>query len=192
MLCLVQLVAFLQLDTMKSETSLLHFSQRFAIVSLLNHTCSHSLVRLRSANIDDNSRLDIAACGFWGSRFDVQVFNPCARSNRQASLLATYRRHEQEKKRQYDRRIREVEHSTFTLLVLSTTGGAATTFYKRLAAMLSEKRDVPYSKMIGWIRCRMSFRASVMSIRGTRSSATRGALHEPIELQATEGQLQVV
>ena len=42
----------------------------------------------------------------------------------------------------------------FILLVLSTTGGmerAATTFFKRLAAMLSEKRDVPYSKMIGWI-----------------------------------------
>ena len=150
MLCLVQLVAFLQLDTMKSETSLLHFSQRFAIVSILNRTCSHSLVRQCRSALHDNSRLDIAACGFWGSRFeraffDVRVFNPCARSNRQASLLATYRRHEQEKKRQYDRRIREVEHSTFTPLVLSTTvrmGRAATTFYKRLAAMLSEKRDV--------------------------------------------------
>ena len=114
-----------------------------------------------------------------------------AQSNRQTSLQSTYRHHEQEKKRQYDQRIREVEHSTFTPLVLSITGGmgrAATTFYKRLAAMLSEKRDVPYSKMIGWIRCRMSFslvRASVMSIRGARSSATKGALHEPIELQAT-------
>ena len=58
--------------------------------------------------------------------------------------------------------------------------------------MLSEKRDVPYSKMISWIHCRMSFslvRASVMSIRGARSSATKGALHEPIELQAAEGQV---
>ena len=195
--------------------SIRHNEVRDITASLLSEVChsvsiephlqplSGETMPLRSANIDDNSRLDIAACGFWGSRFeraffDVRVFNPCARSNRQASLLATYRRHEQEKKRQYDRRIREVEHSTFTPLVLSTTGGmgrAATTFYKRLAAMLSEKRDVPYSKMIGWIRCRMSFsllRASVMSIRGTRSSATRGALHEPIELQATEGQLQVV
>ena len=57
--------------------------------------------------------------------------------------------------------------------------------------MLSEKRDVPYYKMIGWIRCRMSFslvRASVMSIRGARSSANKGALHEPIDLQAAEGQ----
>ena len=123
--------------------------------------------------------------------------NSCARSNRQTSLQSTYRHHEQEKKRQYDQRIIEVEHSTFTPLVLSTTEGmgrAATTFYKRLAAMLSEKRDVPYSKMIGWIRCRMSFslvRASVMSIRGARSSATKGALHEPIELQAAEGDLHM-
>ena len=153
--------------------------------------------------MDNNSRLDIAAYGFWGSRFeraffDVRVFNPCTQSNRQTSLQSTYRCHEQEKKRQYDHRIREVEHSTFTPLVLSTTGGmgrAATTFYKRLAAMLSEKRDVPYCKMIGWMRCRMSFslvRASVISIRGARSSANKGALHEPIDLPAAEGHLHII
>ena len=58
--------------------------------------------------------------------------------------------------------------------------------------MLSERRDVPYSKMMGWIRCRLSFallRASIMSVRGARSSASKGALHEPIDLQAAEGQL---
>ena len=65
-----------------------------------------------------------------------------ARSNWQASLQSTYRRHEQEKKLQYEQRIRD---STFTPLVLSTTGGrgrAATTFFKRLAAMQAkwEKR----------------------------------------------------
>ena len=79
------------------------------------------------------------------------------------SALPTYRRHEQEKKRQFDQRIREVEHSTFTPLVLSTTN------LLQDSAMLSEKRDVPYCKMIGWMRCRMSFSlvsASVMSIRG--------------------------
>ena len=167
---------------MKSETSLLHFSQRFATVSLLNCTCS----------LFPERRCPSALPTLMTTQ------DPCTRSNRQISLLSTYRRHEQEKKRQYDQRIREVEHSTFTPLVLSTTGGmgrAATTFYKRLAAMLSEKRDVPYSKMIGWIRCRLSFsllRASVISIRGTRSSATQGALRKPIELQVTEGQLQVV
>ena len=73
-------------------------------------------------------------------------------------------------KRQYNQRIRDVEHSTFTPLVLSTTGGmgrAATTIYMRLATMLSYKRDFPYSKMIGWIRSCLSFvllRPSIMSV----------------------------
>ena len=60
---------------------------------------------------------------------------------------------------------------------------AATTFYKRLAAMLSKKIDVPYSKMMGWIRCRLNFsllRASVMSIRGTRYQLLEGHFHKPI------------
>ena len=153
-----------------------------------------------TSNIDNNSRLDVSAYGFWGGRFeraffDVRVFNPCARSNRQTSLQATYKRHEQEKKRQYVQRVREIEHSTFTPLVLSVTGGmgrAATTFYKRLATMISEKKETPYSKTISWIRCRLSFsllRSTIMAIRGTRSSATRGALCEPIVLQFAEGHL---
>jgi len=29
-------------------------------------------------------------------------------------------------------------------------GRAATTFYKRLAAMLAEKRDVPYAETLNW------------------------------------------
>ena len=192
--------------------SIRHNEVRDITASLLSEVChgvsvephlqslSGETMSQRSANTDYNSRLDVSAYGFWGGRFeraffDVRVFNPCTRSNRQASLQSTYRRHEQEKKRQYEQRIREVEHSTFTPLVLSTTGGmgrAATTFFKRLAAMLSERRDVPYSKMMGWIRCRLSFtllRASIISVRGARSSASKGALHEPIDLQAAEGQL---
>ena len=103
-----------------------------------------------------------------------------------------------EKKRSYEQRIREVEHSIFTPLVLSSTGGmgkAATTFYKRLSSMLSEKRDVPYSTMIGWVRCRLSFallRASIMSIRGARSSRHRPAntvLLESVEVHVAEGHI---
>ena len=66
--------------------------------------------------------------GFWGGRFekafiDVRVFNPSVKSNQTASLASVYRRHEQEKKRSYEQRIREVEHATFTPLVMLTTGG---------------------------------------------------------------------
>ena len=48
------------------------------------------------------------------------------------------------KKRAYEERIREVEHASFTALVLSANGGwgkEATSFYKRLASILSEKWD---------------------------------------------------
>ena len=101
----------------------------------------------RSAINESGVRLDIAMYGFWGGRFEkaffeVRVFNPSTQSNRQGSLSSVYRKHEQEKRREYDQRVHEVEHATFTPLVLSTTGGmgrATTTFYKRLASMVAEK-----------------------------------------------------
>ena len=75
-------------------------------------------------------------------------------------LTSMYRWHEQEKKRQYEQCVREVKDSTFTPSVMSTTGGkgrAAITFCKRLASMLSEKRDAPYSETLRWICCRLGF-----------------------------------
>ena len=57
---------------------------------------------------------------------------------------------------------------------------------------INKKRDVPYSTMIGWVRCRLSFallRASIMSIRGARSSRHRPVLLEPVEVQVAEGHI---
>ena len=135
-----------------------------------------------SANRKEGARLDIAASCLWRSTFqraffDVRVFNPLAPSNRHSSIASTSCQHEREKKRLYEQRIREIEHSSFTPLVFSTTGGlapAATTFYKRLASMLAEKWNEPYSSTIGWLLCRLSFsllRSFIMCIRGARSSA---------------------
>ena len=129
---------------------------------------------------DDGARLDIAANGFWGGRserafFDVRVFNPYAPSNRQP-LPTCYRKHENQKKRAYEQRVREVERGSFTPLVLSLTGGlgnAASVCYKRLASLISAKRDVPYSSTMAWIRCSLSFsllRSSIQCIRGARST----------------------
>ena len=59
-----------------------------------------------------------------------------APSNRQPQLATSYRRHENLKKRTYKQCIREVEHGSFTPLVLSATGGlgrAATVSYRRLS-----------------------------------------------------------
>ncbi|XP_064404503.1 uncharacterized protein LOC135349822, partial [Halichondria panicea] len=146
-----------------------------------------------SANTQDGARLDVAADGFWGSRFEraffnVRVFNPYAPSNRQPQLSTTYHKHENIKKRAYDQRIRDVENSTFTPLILSSTGGlgrSATSTYKRLASLLSTKWDQPYSTTMGWIRCRLSFsllRSAITCIRGARSSQGHATRQPPIDL----------
>ena len=71
----------------------------------------------RSAITEDGARLDVAMYGFWGGRFekaflDVRVFS--AQSDRHSPLSSVYCKHEQEKRRHYDQRVREVEHATFT------------------------------------------------------------------------------
>ena len=98
-------------------------------------------------NREDGARLDIRAQGFWGDRFrraffDIRVFYPNATSYRNLQLSSVYRRHENEKKRNYEVRVREVEHGSFIPLVFSTSGGMgglATTTYKRLASQIATK-----------------------------------------------------
>ena len=69
-----------------------------------------------------------------------------------------------------------MEHGCFTPVVLSTSGGMApeaTTFFRRLASLVSEKRAASYSTTLNWIRCCLSFsllRSSLLCIRGSRSS----------------------
>ena len=137
----------------------------------------------------DGARLDVAACGFWGGRherafFDVRVFNPHASSNNQP-LSTCYRKHENAKKRAYDQRIREIEHGTFTPLVLSLTGGmgtAATVCYKRLASMIAQKRDQSYSKTMSWLRCSLSFSLLRSSIHRYITSRFRLPMNIPLLL----------
>ena len=154
-----------------------------------------------TANSQDGARLDISANGVWGGRFektyfDVRVFNPHAPSNKNMVPSACYRKHEREKKRAYEQRVREVEHSSFTPLVLAATGGLgveATSFYKRLASKLSQKWDSPYSTTLCWLRCHLAFsllRSSIQAIRGARSS--RGhAVRSPgaVDLVTTESRI---
>ena len=61
-------------------------------------------------------------------------------------------------------------------LVFSTSRGmgrAATVTYKRLASLLAMKRELPYSVIMGWLRCQLSFsllRSAVICLRGCRSA----------------------
>ena len=89
----------------------------------------------------------------------------------------------------------------FTPLVISVNGGmgkVATTFYKKLSSMISEKRNTEFSQSVNWIRCKLSFallRASIISIRGARSSrhhAVSETTQKPFKLQLVEGQIHYI
>ena len=82
-----------------------------------------------TANTQEGARLDIAMNGFWGRRtercfVDVRIFNPYAPSNA-GSMTTAYRWHENIKQRAYGQNVREVEHASFTPIVMSVTGGLA-------------------------------------------------------------------
>ena len=160
----------------------------------------------RSTNTDDGARLHVKAQNFWDSSrssafFDVRVFNSHAPSNCKTSTAACYRRHELEKRRAYERRIIEVEHGSFTPIVLSTSGGwgpSATVAFRRLAGLLSIKHSQPYSTTLGFIRCKITFsliESTIMCLRGARSSFhnpahnTIGGQDCPLDLIANEARL---
>ena len=96
-----------------------------AIEPPLQHLSGETIVPM-TANQQDEAHADIHAGGFWGRRqgtfFDVRVFHPNAPSFRSSSIQSLYRRHEQENKREYGDRVREIEQASFTPLVFATTG----------------------------------------------------------------------
>ena len=51
-------------------------------------------------------------------------------------------------------------------------GKAATIFYKRLASMMSDRRDVPYDKTVNWIRCHLTGEMCHMAKQWTGFAAT--------------------
>ena len=158
---------------------------------------SGELFSHRSANTQPNARQDIRARGFWSAGqdafFDIRVFHPNASSNRSTTTAAAYRKQETAKKREYAQQIREVEHSVFTPLVFSTTGGMgreAATFYKRLADKIVSKEGKTFPTVMGWLRCRLSFailRSAILCIRGSRSSRHRPT--RDIALATSEGHI---
>ena len=153
-----------------------------------------------TANREDGARLDVSAVGFWGGHhqrafFDVKVFNPTASSYRATPVASLYRRFEKEKRRKYEQRIREVEMGSFTPLVFSTFGGISgctSIFYKRLAYLLSLKREVPYSSVMSWLRCRIGFsllRSAIACLRGARSHSGCPISHRALDLVLSEGRV---
>ena len=133
---------------------------------------------LKSANLDEGARLDVRARGFWregqNAFFDVWVTNPDNKSQHDSSIKAVLRKHESEKKRQYNRRIIEVEHGSFTPLIFTTTGVMShecSIFHKSLAEKISKKRGDRYEEVVRYLRVKFSFlalKATLLCLRGSR------------------------
>ena len=189
-------------------TTIIHHNEvRDIVANLLTEVChdvriephlqplAGDTLSTHSAATNDDARLDVVASGFWGGRFertflDVRIFNPHAPSNKSLQTTTCYRRHEREKRRKYEERIREIEHATFVPLVLSCTGGAgpsATTFIKRLASLQAEKHRSTYSTVLSTLRCRLSFALLRSSINCLRSS--RSSYHHPSQVDMSAADL---
>ena len=86
--------------------------------------------------------------------------------------------HENLKRCLYEQWVRVVKHASLTppqsslsLVVWAQLQPPCT--YKQLGSLLSFKWDQPYSHVMAWLRCRLSFsllQSSIMCIRGSRSS----------------------
>ena len=152
-------------------------------------------LRYRTANTNNEARVDISARGFWtrGQKafVDIRIFDPMAACHRALTLEAAHRRNEQEKIRAYEERILHVDQGSFTPLVFTTSGGMspkAKCFYSRLSELISEKKHQPRSHVVAWMRCRLSFsllRSALLCLRGTRYSTPTPTDISSLDYEAT-------
>ena len=91
----------------------------------------YNLSKEKTAKTEDSACLDITVNGLWGGILwenvsDVQIFNPYGPSHMNIQLSACYKKHEKMKKREYQQKVRKVEHASVTPLVLLATSRMAT------------------------------------------------------------------
>ena len=109
-------------------------------------------------------RLDISACGFWQAGqmafLDVRVFNTTTKQYANTELSKAFEINEKEKKKTCNKRILQVEYGSFTLLIMSATGGMShecKKFHSNLAEMICKKRKTNYNVIITWIPRKVAF-----------------------------------
>ena len=134
-------------------------------------------------NTSDGARLDISARGinstFERSFYDVRGSHPHCASNVTLSLSELYEKNEKEKLVKYEERVRECEKGTFTPLVFLTTGGMGpkcTKTVKRIADLISTRRNEQYSHVMNFLRTRLRFsllKSVLIAVRGVRGKVSR-------------------
>ena len=129
-------------------------------------------------NVQDKAPSDIVATGLWGTfertYFDVRVTHAGAKSNSGIPLEKLLTKNELEKKRKYNSRVIHTEKSSFVPLVYSTagsTGPECEKHHRRVADLISRKRNEKYGHIMNHIRTRIRFsllKSVLISIRGIR------------------------
>ena len=128
----------------------------------------------------------------------MRVFNPFVPSLVNSPITPLYHQKEQEKRRAYDERIRELEHGSCAPLIFLASGGmgpsaTGTVVFKRIVSLIATKQK-SYPLTISYIICRLAFsllQSAIMSLRGHR-----GIYHQPpahintLEVAVSEGRLQ--
>ena len=143
---------------------------------------------------EEGARPDIRARGFWrpaqNAFFDVLLTNTNCKSQLHLSTEKVLIKHEKAKKRNYNQRVMNVEHGTFTPLIFSLNGGMGPEclkYHQHLAQTIAEKTGERYSNVITLIRCKLSFmilRACLMGVRGSRPHVSTYTTNADVEFNS--------
>jgi hypothetical protein len=138
---------------------------------------------ITNGNKATKARLDVSGIGVWGSHertfIDVRIMHPNSPSYINKPVEKVYKDHEDEKKRVYNERVIQVEKGSLTPIVMSTFGGMgaeANRFHKRIATLISQKRNERYSDVMSYIRTRLRFcllKSVLVAVRGVRGKSTK-------------------
>ena len=133
----------------------------------------------KSSNTSNQARVDVSARGLWingqTTFCDVRVFIPLARCHLHISLLAVHKKNENKKKREYNHRILQLDHGSFTPLVFSCFGGMSKKccrFFSHTAERLANRKIEPKIKISAWIKSKLNvalIRSMVLCLCGTRT-----------------------
>ena len=135
--------------------------------------------RYKTTNRSTEARLDIKANGFWRKGqtafFDIRVTHVNCKTNQDKQTAEVFLNHEKEKKRQYLKRVLDVEHGTFTPLIFGTNGGLGkecSDFIKNIALKIAEQEDEKFGIVMSWLRTKLSFellKSVLLCVRGSRT-----------------------
>ena len=128
--------------------------------------------------------------------FDIRVFSPFAKSYLN-NLDAAFRTNEAGKKREYNQRIIQVEHGSFTPVVVSAFGGfgkETDRFVARLVQKISEKKHLEASVVANYVWRKVScelVKSQVDCIRGSRNLWKKPVI-DTGEIELVDGAANIV